>query len=121
MKNLIVIIILFTLFQSNVLPQEEWFWQNPLPQGNALFDLSFFDMNSVIISGNSAVLKSSDGGDTWSTKTFIDTDIWYLSISTVGTNLCWALGLNWNTFSNQLIKSNDGGESWQTLSTGSNE
>lgn len=44
----------------------EWEWQNPLPQGNSLYDVEFVNDDlgwAVGLSGT--LLKTSDGGATW--------------------------------------------------------
>jgi len=39
MKNLILTLTLLLLFHQTILPQSGWYWQNPLPQGNILWDI----------------------------------------------------------------------------------
>ena len=40
----------------------QWEWQNPLPQGNSLFDLNVFDsQNAIMVGRMGTVIKTSDG------------------------------------------------------------
>lgn len=42
-----------------------WFWQSPLPQGNALNDLQVLDENTVIAAGNvRTIIRPNDDGAT---------------------------------------------------------
>ena len=44
-----------------------WVWQNPVPQGNVLYDVCFLDTTHGWAVGQlGVVLKTSDGGATWS-------------------------------------------------------
>jgi len=46
-----------------------WFWQNPFPQGNDLNAVAAIDANTMVAVGNlGAVVKTTDGGRTWSTQ-----------------------------------------------------
>lgn len=67
-------VFLTVLFQlGNSLAQEGWFWQNPLPQGNALCDIIAFDENWAIAVGDKGTsIATSDGGETW--RVFHDRD-----------------------------------------------
>ena len=44
----------------------QWVWQNPLPQGNALYAVAFVDTNNgTAVGGNGTILKTADGGNSW--------------------------------------------------------
>ena len=64
MKNLsFLLIALFTVTSTNA---QNWQWQNPIPQGNPLHCVKFFNTNSghaVGLSGT--ILKTIDGGTNW--------------------------------------------------------
>src|SRR5229473_3060890 len=46
-----------------------WFWQNPFPQGNDLNAVAAIDTDTMVAVGNlGAVVKTTDGGLTWSTQ-----------------------------------------------------
>lgn len=64
MKSLIAILIFS--FQASQMSYSQWFWQNPLPQGNTLLDVCFTDGNTGILIGTSGtILRTSDGGEHW--------------------------------------------------------
>src|SRR6266446_6794381 len=47
-----------------------WVWQNPLPQGNHLFGLSFTDANNGTAVGlHGTILRTADGGHHWVSQT----------------------------------------------------
>ncbi|MBU0691429.1 hypothetical protein KKC97_14315 [bacterium] len=44
----------------------EWEWQNPLPQGNSLYDVEFVTDEIGWAAGlHGTLLRTSDGGETW--------------------------------------------------------
>ncbi len=44
----------------------EWFWQNPLPQGNHLYAVTFTDGNTGVAAGDfGTVLRTTDAGTSW--------------------------------------------------------
>ena len=62
-KTVLVFAFLLTIsFQINA----QWFWQNPLPQGNTLLDMSFVNQNlGWAVGYNGTILKTTDGGENW--------------------------------------------------------
>lgn len=85
-----------------------WQWQNPLPQGNALYTVYFADEQTGWTVGNKGtILKTADGGQTWATQ-----------VSGTGSHLIgvvfaadkqtgWASG-----YDGVILKTVDGGETW---------
>jgi len=60
----LVTFILLLLSSGSVMAQ--WFWQNPLPQGNTLTGVSFTDTNYGITVGyDGTILRTMNGGSTW--------------------------------------------------------
>ena len=54
----------------------QWFWQNPLPQGNTLRSLWAFDSNNFVAVGDAGVfLKTNDAGLSFSLNIFLIADI----------------------------------------------
>ncbi len=48
----------------------DWSWQNPLPQGNHLRNISFTDANTGTAVGHyGTIIRTTDGGKTWVTQT----------------------------------------------------
>src|SRR5215467_8546088 len=48
----------------------QWVWQNPLPQGNYIYQVSCVDANNGMAAGdNGTIVIPSDGGNNWSTQT----------------------------------------------------
>ncbi len=99
--------ILFVLLIINTYAQQGWFWQNPLPQGNPLLSVSFFDSETgVVVGKNGTFLKTSDGGNSWEYRK-ISTDYGLYKIVTPAADLYYAIG-----DSGLLIKSSNGGMDW---------
>ncbi len=44
----------------------QWFWQNPLPQGNNLRGASFVDANiGTVVGDYGTIVRTTDGGNNW--------------------------------------------------------
>ena len=64
-KNIIILFIWFFISDISY-GQTSWVWQNPLPQGNDLTSVKFFDDNTGWAVGKKGtILKSTDGGINW--------------------------------------------------------
>ena len=61
----------------------EWEWQSPLPQGNSLYDMEFVtDDIGWAVGGAGTVLKTNDGGETWSGMQLeSDCDLWAIEFT----------------------------------------
>ena len=68
MKKIFLYIILASLFYSSDLyPQLGWFWKNPSPQGNDMYDAMFADNSTGWIVGDvGTILKTTNGSANWS-------------------------------------------------------
>ncbi len=117
MKNFEFHLILFFLLVIDSLysQQQNWAWQNPLPQGNDLFQVNVIDENLTYTIGNGGtVMKSSDGGITWTilntgtTKNLRQAD--FLQNGLIGYAIGYAQGTG-----SSIIKTTDGGINWQNL------
>lgn len=61
MKNKISILLFLAIIQTTNAQ-----WSNiPSPYGGNFWAIKFFDANNGYIGGNTAILKTTDGGDTW--------------------------------------------------------
>jgi len=96
-------------FLTNIIAQEDWFWQNPLPQGNPLYDVHIFNSNTAIVVGNiGTVMKTTDGGTSWNMQRYAGG--WsnnLYSVHFVDSNIGWAVG-----HTGQILQTTDGGEIW---------
>src|SRR5438445_6618924 len=46
--------------------QARWVWQNPLPQGNTLYSVSFTSASTGTATGdNGTIVRTTDGGNSW--------------------------------------------------------
>ncbi|MDP1620696.1 MAG: YCF48-related protein [Bacteroidales bacterium] len=113
MKNLLplMLICLLLIGVSGISQPATWEWQNPVPTGNPLDDIHVFDTNSAIIVGQSGtILKTTDGGITWSRKVS-GTTVWLHSVHFVDNNTGWVVGFN-----GTILKTTDGGTNWTNQS-----
>ena len=68
-KMKITITLLTFIILSNLVIAQQWYWQNPLPQGNHLNDVSFVSQTiGWTVGGYGTILKTTDGGTTWTTQ-----------------------------------------------------
>ena len=110
MKKLIQTLFFFLLISQICFAQ--WFWQNPLPQGNSLNGVEYISLNNAIAIGeNGTIIKSTNGGIDW-TIINIETDKHLESVSFVDNAMGWAVGEN-----GTIIKTTDEGETWNSQSS----
>jgi photosystem II stability/assembly factor-like uncharacterized protein len=64
-KVLFSIFALLTIITANLYSQSGWFWQNPKPQGNTIFDIKMFDADNGIFINSDNILRTSNGGQSW--------------------------------------------------------
>ena len=65
----------------------QWFWQNPLPQGNTLRSVKFISpLVGWAVGENGTILRTTNGGTAW-TEQSSGTTIWLYSVSF--TKLFW--------------------------------
>src|SRR5260370_20151678 len=64
-----------------------WFWQNPLPQGNSLEATATVDSNVMVaVGGYGTILRTTDGGATWSLRASGTTNtLWGVSFTDANT------------------------------------
>ncbi|MBE0642842.1 MAG: choice-of-anchor D domain-containing protein [Bacteroidetes bacterium] len=91
----------------------QWQWLNPLSEGNEFLDATFPDaQHGWIAGGNGALLRTSDGGMTWSSQPNILRTTPFLGLSIVFTD---ALTGVVSTNNGLLLRSSDGGFTWELL------
>ena len=64
-----IVFVLAFLFSISFQIKAQWFWQNPLPQGNNLLDVFFIDENTGWAVGvKGSIIHTTDGGESWKTQ-----------------------------------------------------
>jgi photosystem II stability/assembly factor-like uncharacterized protein len=92
---------------QEILAQEAWQWRNPLPQGNDIMAVRFFNNNSVVaVAAFGTALRSPDGGNTWKVI-YPGTPATLRSLWFVYENLGFAVG-----HSGAIVRTTDGGNTW---------
>lgn len=112
MKNkFYFLVVLLFLFTRIVLSQQSgWFWQNPLPQGDRLFNIYMFDANNGISIDYNNIIQTTNGGENWhiiNNGSYAD----YIRSSFINQNTGYIILSN-----NDLVSSNNGGVSWNYVS-----
>ncbi|PCJ82432.1 MAG: hypothetical protein COA57_13315 [Flavobacteriales bacterium] len=112
MKQFVIIATAITI-NFYVYAQETWVWQQPVPQGNAIHSLAFFNSSKAVGVGQyGAMIKTSDGGNSWwELQSGIYTDL---------NDVHFTDAMNWFAVGNSgiMLNSTDGGETWQIISSG---
>jgi Photosynthesis system II assembly factor YCF48/Secretion system C-terminal sorting domain len=104
---------LFIILYSLTIYSQGWFLQNPLPQGNNLYDLHIFDSNTTITVGRyGTILKTIDSGMSWNSKTSGATEE-LRSVYFTDNNTGWAVG-----DVGTILKTIDGGTNWTFQTSG---
>jgi photosystem II stability/assembly factor-like uncharacterized protein len=118
MKSMIKIptiaaLFFFAIFLSNTYAQQGWFWQNPLPQGNTLYDVFFLNSSEGWAVGeNGTIIHTSDGGMNWTLQKSGGTSRLTAIHFTDSNNGC-AIG-----YYGTLLHTVDGGNSWNSINSG---
>jgi photosystem II stability/assembly factor-like uncharacterized protein len=93
--------------------QSGWFWQNPLPQGNALLSVSFVDANTgTVVGTDGTILRTIDGGNTWTPQASGTTND-LRAVSFADANHGTAVG-DLGT----ILRTTDGGDTWTLQTSG---
>jgi len=116
--NATFIISIFFLFIAvvSINAQDSGNWEI-LNEGESYRDIDFIDENIGWISGKGIILKTEDGGDTWSSL-FMDNNWIIEDIDFVNESIGWARGLYRDEieggYHSIVAKSVDGGQTWTT-------
>ena len=107
-----IFIILFIILAKTILSQG-WQWQNPKPLGDPIHQVLFID-NQVgwMAPENSTLLKTTNGGSTWTT---VYTNIYFDRLYFIDRNEGWAVGRKHYVpeYINSVYHTTDGGLSWE--------
>lgn len=92
--------------------QSEWSWRNPLPASNELNDIVFTDsLHGWAVGHNGSVLKTIDGGETWSSRT-LQPYSELQKISFITDKLGAIVGGDETAQNGAFFVTTDGGETW---------
>jgi photosystem II stability/assembly factor-like uncharacterized protein len=108
-KKVLCIAFLYFFFLPELCAQ--WEWQNPLPQGNSLEQVTFVDNNygwMLTIAGT--LMRTTDGGSNWIEH--IIGKIWSQKIHFIDRLNGWCVGSGAPPF---VMKTTDGGKNWYDL------
>ena len=114
MKRILqIIFIVVAIFNVSY---SQWFWQNPLPQGNNLISVYFIENNGWAVGASGTIIKTTDAGAMWMNK-ISNTSVPLISVFFISLNEGWATGGSWDT-GGMVLKTTDGGENWSVILTG---
>ena len=109
MKYLVIFILFFA---NNIYSQLQWQWQNPLPQGNYLTDITFVDsLNGYACGYSGTILKTNNSGLTWE---YINTSHngLFRELSLPNIQNGWAMCY----YTSSVYKTDNAGNNWYFLS-----
>lgn len=87
----------------------QWTWQNPKPAGVTLNSAFFVDADTGWAVGSmGSILKTVDGGVTWSLQHVHGHYYWLRSVFFVDASTGWAAGTN-----GLILRTTDGGSTWK--------
>ena len=67
-------LFLFLNFFNQVVADNAWNWQNPLPHGNEINDVYVFNYNKIItVGGAGTIMYTIDGGLNWTVNENVST------------------------------------------------
>lgn len=111
MRKCLTTLVLIVVWATISIGQtaEQWFWQNPKPQGNPLHDIWLFDSQTAIAVGDvSTVITTSNGGQNWRVVHYCGgSSSNLLAVFFSDRNNGWASGSN-----GLILKTSDGGTNW---------
>ena len=111
MKKILLITFVFILSAFIAFPQ--WYWQNPLPQGNTLNSVKFISSTVGWAVGDAGtILYTSDGGTTWATQSSGTTND-LMAVTFIDANNGWIVG-----WYGTILKTTDGGSTWNPQTSG---
>lgn len=112
MAHHIKILLACLLFVGSSEAQHLWQWQNPLPQGNTLYDICFVDSSrgwAVGLAGT--VLRTTDGGQQWRHAQAPLHEL-FIRTSFINPNQGWVM--TYSTY--KILRTTDGGITWDSIS-----
>jgi photosystem II stability/assembly factor-like uncharacterized protein len=116
MKQILPLILCLALSVSQAEAQplfSSWEWSHPKPQGNRLNDVSMLDVNIGFAVGETgSVLKTEDGGLSWTLIQDIGVQDDLMAVSVVNSNNLWVAGDN-----GLIFHSADLGQNWTQQTT----
>ncbi|MCU0642825.1 MAG: YCF48-related protein [bacterium] len=109
MKKIVIFLAMSLLVSIMAMGQENWHWQNPIPQGNQLYDIWLFnDQAAVAVGEVGTIIKTTNGGSSWTVAHYsggVDSDLYAVCFADQLNG--WAAGTN-----GKILKTVDGGANW---------
>jgi photosystem II stability/assembly factor-like uncharacterized protein len=110
-QSILIALMVLCLWRDIEAQQQNWTWQNPLPQGNTIYSIALFDENTLTVAGDAGtIMNSTNGGINWqilntgTINSFRNAE--YFQNGLIG----YAVGLN-----SALVKTTDAGNTWTQL------
>jgi photosystem II stability/assembly factor-like uncharacterized protein len=106
-----ILVIIFLLSLPTYI-HSQWVWQNPLPQGNRLYDVIFINHNTGWITGRyGSILKTTDGGDNWNLS-YVNQDFYLYANYFINENTGFTGGSGLSYYYGCIYKTTNGGQSF---------
>jgi len=86
----------------------DFYWQNPLPQGNSLNGVSAVDDRTAWAVGDgNSIIRTADGGGRWTVQDPGVTGTVFQGVAAVDFNTAWVVG-----YDGTVVRTTDGGSTW---------
>jgi photosystem II stability/assembly factor-like uncharacterized protein len=111
-KNIIIVSLIFFISTTIVFAQSNWFWLNPVPTGNSMYKVNVINSSTIyILTDGNVLMKSTDNGNTWTSKLIPDDNGWVYSMHFTSATNGFVVG-----GSGKVLRTTDSGTSWSTSS-----
>ena len=113
MRTLKISLLVFIL-SITISAQQQWFWQNPLPQGNTLHSVQLVYENvGWAVGDGGTILKTTNGGFSWIFQSISEP---YILNAVSFTSLYKGFIIGWKSkyfyTDGVFLKTTDGGQNW---------
>lgn len=96
--------------------RKAWTWQNPTPQGNALYAVDTVGANAWAVGGPGVILRSTDGGASWTSQDS-NSVATLRAVDFADSQSGWAVGAAFGG-AGTIRRTADGGATWTTQTAG---
>ena len=117
LQALVTVLLLSLAVAASATAQSNWFWLQPLPQGNRLTSIEFADaFNGCAVGDVGAIVRTTDGGITW-TKIEPPRKVNFYGVDFAKGNPLVLVAVS---DSGRIYRSSDGGYKWYLAQTVTN-
>ena len=107
LKKIFILLFIQSSLVTYSFAQSNWFWVNPLPQGNTLNSIFFINAyTGYAVGQEGTIIKTTDQGNSWKILKSGTTNYLY-SVYFLNPDTGYAVG-----YGGTILKTTDGGNNW---------